>query len=150
MRSGDTKRSYGGARPNYLRPAIMGGADGLTLALGLIVSLTGHPGALVRAAIGAGVAEFVGMSAGNYLSDSDAGYVAALANGGAALLACLVPALPYVVSHGAPALVASLVLVVIVAGAISWLRPEKGLLAVVETYGILLVAAGLCYAASFI
>lgn len=137
--------------PTILRKqATFGAADGLVLALGLVVSLTGHPDALVHAAIGAGLAELVGMSAGAYLSDSDAGYWPALANGAAALAACVVPALPYLLAHGLAALGPSLALVAIVAGAISWLRPERGLLAWVQTFGILLIAAGLCFAASFI
>ena len=39
---------------------------------------------------------------------------------------------------------ASLVLVAAVAALISWLRPERGVLAIVQTYGILLAAAVLC------
>lgn len=137
--------------PSLLRKqGVFGAADGVVLALGLVVSLTGQPHALVHAAIGAGLAELVGMSAGCYLSDSGGGIWPALANGGAALGACVVPALPYLFAHGPAALIPSLALVAIAAGVISWLRPEKGLLAVVETYGILLLAAGLCFAASFI
>ena len=137
--------------PALLRKqATFGGADGLVLALGLVVSLTGHPNALVHAAIGAGLAEFVGMSAGCYLSDAGGGYWAALANGGAALLACVIPAVPYIPAHGMAALLPSLALVAVVAGVISWLRPEKGLLAMVQTFGVLVAAAGLCYAAGLI
>ena len=132
------------------KQAVFGAADGLTLALGLVVSLTGHPNALVHAAIGAGLAEFVGMSAGCYLSDAGGGYWAALANGGAALAACVIPAIPYVPAHGLAALLPSLALVAVVAGVISWLRPEKGLLAVAQTYGILAAAAILCFGASFL
>jgi hypothetical protein len=74
----------------------------------------------------------------------------ALANGGAALLACVIPAMPYVLATGAAALITSLMLVAAVAGVISWLRPERGILAVAQTYGILLAAAALCFGASLI
>jgi VIT1/CCC1 family predicted Fe2+/Mn2+ transporter len=137
--------------PKLLRKqAVFGAADGVTIALGLVVSVTGHPDALVHAALGAGLAELVGMTAGAWLSDSGEGFRPALANGAAAFLACALPAVPYAVTHGLAALVSSLLLVAVIAAVISWLRPEKGVLAIAQTYGILLVAAALCYAASFI
>jgi len=129
---------------------IMGGADGLTLALGLIVSLSGQPHAVVKAALGAGLAELVGMAAGAWLSDGSGGIWPPVANGGAAFVACFIPALPYLFLTGWAALIASVALVVGVAAVIAWLRPEKGALAVVQTYGILAGAALLCFAASLI
>lgn len=135
---------------NLKQPAVFGAADGVTIALGLLVTLTGQPHAMLRAAIGAGLAEFVGMTAGQWLSDSGGGFAAALANGGAACAACLVPALPALAGGGLPAVIASYVLVAAVAAGISLARPEKGILAVVQTYGILIAAAALCGAASLI
>lgn len=129
---------------------VFGAADGVTIVLGLLISLTGQPHALFHAALGAGLAELVGMTAGAWLSDEKAGFAPALANGGTAFLACMIPALPYLALNGRPALAASLALVAGVAAVISVLRPEKGFLAVVQTYGILLGAAGLCWAASVI
>lgn len=90
------------------------------------------------------------MTAGAWLSDEKAGFAPAIANGGTAFLACIIPALPYVALSGWPAMAASLALVALVAAVISVLRPEKGFLAVVQTYGILLAAAALCWAASLI
>jgi VIT1/CCC1 family predicted Fe2+/Mn2+ transporter len=138
------------SRSRFLRPAIMGSADGVTIVLGLLVSLTGQPHALFHAALGAGLAELVGMTAGQWLSDGEGGFWPALANGGAACLACIVPALPYLTASGIAAMAVSLVLVAAVAALISWLRPERGILAVVQTYGILLAAAVLCAAVSLI
>ena len=133
------------------KPATFGAADGVTIALGLIVSLTGQPRALFHAALGAGLAELVGMTAGQWLSDGEGGFPAALANGGAAFLACLVPALPYLSGSGGPAVIAaSVAIVAAVAAAIAWLRPEKGVLAAAQTYGVLIGAALLCFAASLI
>ena len=132
------------------RQATFGACDGLVLALGLVVSLTGQPHALVKAAIAAGLAELVGMAAGCYLSDSAGGIWAALANGGAAFVACAIPAVPYALASGLAALIPSLLLVCAVAGVISWLRPEKGVLAIVQTYGVLFAAALLCWAASLL
>jgi VIT1/CCC1 family predicted Fe2+/Mn2+ transporter len=132
------------------RQAVFGGADGLVLALGFVVSFAGQPHAVVRAAVAAGLAEFTGMTAGAWLSDSGSGLRPALANGGAALAACVLPALPYVAAAGPGALAVSLVLVAAIAAVIARLRPEKGLLAVVQTFGVLLTAAALCWAASLI
>jgi hypothetical protein len=135
---------------SLVRPMVFGAADGVTIVLGLLVSLTGQPHALFRAALGAGLAELVGMTAGQWLSDGDSGFGAALANGAAACGACIFPALPYLAAAGITAMILSLILVAAAAAAISWLRPEKGLLAVVQTYGVLLAAAVLCAGASVI
>jgi hypothetical protein len=83
------------------------------------------------------------MTAGSYLSDARDGFGPALTNGAAAFGACALPALPYLLGSGTGALVASLALVAAVAGVVSWLRPDKGVLAVVETFGVLVVAAAL-------
>ena len=131
-------------------PVTFGAADGVVIILGLVVSLTGQPHALFHAALGAGLAELVGMTAGQWLSDGDGGFRPALANGAAACAACIVPALPYLAASETVAMALSLVLVAAVAALISWLRPERGILAVVQTYGILLAAAVLCTAASLI
>jgi VIT1/CCC1 family predicted Fe2+/Mn2+ transporter len=132
------------------KQAVFGGADGVVLAVGFIASFASQPHALVKAAVAAGLAELVGMTTGSWLSDSGGGFWPALANGGAALAACVIPALPYLAASGAWALIPSVALVVAVAGVIAWLRPEKGILAAVQTFGVLLVAAGLCYAAGLI
>ena len=135
-----------GVRPQ----AVFGGADGLTLGLGLIVSLAGQPQALVHAGFGAGLAELVGMAAGVRLSDPSAGWKGAAANGLSGFGACVLPALPYLASSGTAALAASVALIVTVAGVIAWLRPEHGLRAVTQTYGILAAAAVLCWGASLL
>lgn len=134
----------------FRQQAVFGAADGVTIVLGLLVTLTGQPHALWRAALGAGLAEMVGMTAGQWLSDGESGFTVALANGGAAFAACLAPALPYLVLHGFTAMLTSLTLITLVATLIAWLRPERGLLAAAQTYGVLIVAAGLCAAAAII
>ena len=130
--------------------AVFGAADGVTVVLGLLLALAGQPSAVLKAAVGAGVAEFVGMTAGAWLSDSRAGFAPAAANGGAALVACLIPAAPYLAFTGALALVSSLALVVVVAAAVAWLRPEHGWRAFGQTFGVLAAAAVLVYAASLL
>lgn len=137
--------------PSRFRPAVtFGAADGVTVAIGLLMSLEGQPHAMFRAALGAGLAELVGMTAGAWLSDEKAGIWPALANGAAAAAACVLPAVPWLALSGAVALALSLVLVAAAACGISCLRPEKGALAYVTTFGILAAAAALCWAASLI
>ncbi len=131
----------------FKRQAVFGMSDGVSIILGLLVTLAGQPHALFRAALGAGLAELVGMTAGQWLSDEQSGFWAALTNGSAAFAACFIPALPALAGKGIGAGAGAIALVVAVAAVISWLRPERGILAVVQTYGILLAAAGLCAAA---
>lgn len=130
-------------------PIILGAADGAVIVLGLLLSLAvaGHGDAVWRAALGGGLAELVGMTAGVWLSDGRSGFAAALGCGVAACAACIAPALPYLVTSGTPALAASLALVAAAGVLIAWLRPEKGLLAAVQTFGVLVAAAALCGAA---
>ncbi len=130
---------------------ILGAADGVVIVLGLLLSLAIHqPGAIWHAAVGAGLAELVGMTSGMWLSDGRSGFVPALVCGAAAGSACVAPAVPYLVATGGLALAASLALIAATAAVISWLRPERGVLAVVQTYGVLITAAGLCTAAAAI
>ncbi len=131
----------------FRRQAVFGMSDGVAIILGLLVTLAGQPHALFRAALGASLAELVGMTAGQWLSDEESGFWAALTNGSAACAACLIPALPALAGKGIGVGAASIGLVAVVAAVISWLRPEKGVLAVIQTFGVLLVAAGVCAAA---
>jgi hypothetical protein len=135
----------------FKRQAVFGAADGVTSVLGLLVTLTGHPSVLFKAALGVGLAELVGMTAGAWLSDEDdEGFLPALTNGAASCAAILLPAAPYLFLRGTSAIVAAILLIGFIAGVISWLRPEKGFLALAETYGVLLIAAAICTAATFI
>ena len=129
---------------------VFGAADGVTLGLGLIVGLMATPHALVHGAASAGLAELPGMAAGAWLANKQAGLIPAAANGLAAFAACLIPALPYLFLSGAVALAVAVALVVAVAAVVAWLRPEHGLAAVGQTFGVLAAAAVLCYAASLI
>lgn len=136
--------------PVVRRAATFGAADGVTVLIGLLISLASDPGALFRAALGASVAELVGMSAGQWLSDEAAGPVPAIANGSASFLACFIPVLPFLWLHGMIAIVVSVILVVAVATAITSLREERGFRAFTMTFGVLALAAVLCWAATLI
>jgi VIT1/CCC1 family predicted Fe2+/Mn2+ transporter len=84
------------------------------------------------------------MANGQRISDSRSGWLPPLAIGAASLAGCALPAVPYSLSSGSAALILALVLCAAVAGIISWARPEKGALAIVETFGLLLVTGAAC------
>ena len=125
------------------RLAVFGGVDGLTMFLGLTLGLVvsrQDSSAVWHAALGGAAGELVGMTTGQHLSDPESGWPVALACGLAGAVACLSPAWPFLIWHRTAALGASLALAAVVAGMIAWLRPERGLAAIVRTYGILIAA----------
>ena len=133
---------------------ILGIADGITIVLGLLISLhSGHSSAIFHASVGAGVAELVGMGAALWLSSKRnvANFIAALLCGVATAAACILPAIPY--AFHLPSALSLGLSVAICAGigaGVCYLREEKGWLAVAETFGVLLAAAVLCFLASLI
>lgn len=130
---------------------ILGSADGLGLSVSEIASLLHHQPAIFHAGLGAGLGELVSMFAALWLATDpaeEAGFWPAVACGIASLLGCLLPVLPYAVATGSGALIAAGLIAVVVGGAISWLRPERGLLAIAETYGVLVAAGLLCWLVS--
>ena len=127
------------------KQAVFGGVDGLTMVMAIVTGLliARQPGSAAwHAAFGGAGGELVGMSAGQYLSDREAGLKVALTVGVAGGSACVLPAIPFALLPRFPAACAAVVTVLVLAGVIAWLRPEHGLQAVLRTYGILL-AAGL-------
>lgn len=129
-----------------LSPAIFGGFDGATSVVGVLLTLTGHPGQVVPAALGLAAAGGVGMAAGSWLSaDTEAGPVEALVIGGATAVGTLLPAVPYMVLAGAAAIVASAVILVLLGAAITFVRARdrSPMRAAAETYGVL---AAVCLA----
>ena len=135
------------AAADLKRVAVFGGADGLGIVLGLIAGLiVSHqsPRAVWAAAISGGLAEFFSMANGQRISDSGSGWGAALAIGAASFAGCAVPAVPYSFSAGTTALILALGLCVLAAAVISWARPERGILAILETFGLLAVTGVAC------
>lgn len=129
---------------------ILGAADGLTIVLGLLMSLRHHQSAIFDAAQGAGLAELVGMAAALWLSSQRdvRHFLAALACGVTTALSCVIPAVPYLFTTGLGALLPALGILAVLGGVICFLRSEKGIAAVLETYGVLAAAGVLCYLAS--
>jgi hypothetical protein len=128
---------------------VLGAADGVTIALGLLMSLRLHQPAILHAALGAGLAELVGMSAALWLSDSGRFWPAVLC-GTATAVACIAPAVPYIWLTGWVPLVCALLIAIAIGAVIVWLRPDVGLRSVAETYGVLAVTAVLCFGVSYL
>jgi hypothetical protein len=130
---------------------ILGAADGLTLAISEIMSLRLHQPEIFRSGLGAGLGELVGMTAALFLSADDRkGFLTALGCGVATAVGCVAPCLPFLDSHGPGAFAAAAVVLAAGGGVVCWVRPQKGLLAVAETYGVLAVAGALCFASSLV
>lgn len=126
-----------------LGPAVFGMADGLTCALGAILSLSGHADLVFATAGALAAAECVGMAAGEWLSESDKGFGSSVAIGLATGVGGLLPAMPYAFLRGSWAVAVSVLVFVVCAGLIAFVRrPERGLgRALLETYGVLAAVA---------
>jgi len=132
------------------RVATFGAADGLGIVLGLIAGMivSRQPAhAVWAAALSGGIAELFSMANGQRISDPRSGWPPAITIGAASLAGCAIPAIPYSFSSGTAALTAALALCAAAAGVISWARPERGALAVVETFGLLIITGAACSAA---
>lgn len=134
-------------------PLVFGMVDGSTLVLGLFLGeiVAGQSGAaLWHAALGGGVAEFGGMSLGQYWAQPEAGKMSAFANGLGCALTCIITGVPFAFLDRAPATIASAVLIFAVGVAICLLRQETGKLAIARTFGLLLAAGALSGASGLI
>lgn len=130
---------------------ILGAADGLTLAISEIMSLRMHQPDIFRSGLGAGLGELVGMTAALWLSADDRkGFLTALGCGVSTLLGCVLPCIPYIVTSGPGALALAGVILAGGGAVVCKVRPQKGIVAVSETYGVLAGAGLLCFAASLI
>jgi VIT1/CCC1 family predicted Fe2+/Mn2+ transporter len=129
-------------------PAIFGFADGTVCAIGIIAGLAvthQDARAIWAAAFSAGLAEFAGMAAGQYQSAPEDGKIAALICGLASAAGAVLPAVPYLIASGAAALTCSVVIAALLCAGIAWLRPDhQGGRAYVQSYGVMIAAAGLC------
>jgi hypothetical protein len=130
---------------------ILGAADGLTLAISEILGLRLHETAIFHSGLSAGLGELVGMTAALWLSaDKPEGFLAALGCGIATLLACALPCVPFVAGGSPGAWIAAVGMIAGLGALVCWLRPQRGLRAVAETYGVLAAAGLLCFVSSLI
>lgn len=136
----------------WSRPAVFGAFDGVTCYLGVLFPLLSDPRLVLPTAVGVGLAETVGMAAGEWQSASDSGIGTSLVIGAASGLGAVLPAIPYGVTTGTVARVVSMLLVLAVTGAIAWMRGEaRGRRrAFAESYGILAAVALVVWAGTLI
>jgi len=139
------------------RQAIFGSFDGLTSALGVIAAayLTGNTHVLVATACGLAIASAVSMGGGEFLSETSqrsgelnrAGIMAA-----ATFIGSFLPAIPFLFFARPFALMIACVLVLAAATVIAQFRvPTQGVVrAYLQTFGILMVAAGLSIGATLV
>jgi VIT1/CCC1 family predicted Fe2+/Mn2+ transporter len=127
----------------YGRQAIFGTTDGLVCVVGVMLSLAHTPGLIFRAALGVGVAEMIGMGLAQFLSESDEGFLPSLAMGLASGLGAIVPAIPYTVMRGAPAIILSLLLFLGLTTmvAVTRVHTRGWKRAFIETFLVMIVAA---------
>jgi VIT1/CCC1 family predicted Fe2+/Mn2+ transporter len=125
------------------KASVLGLFDGAGCFLGVVLGLLGHPALIVTAAIGVGAAETVSMAGGEWLSESDCGFLPSVAIGIATGAGAVLPALPYAFMPGWYARGWSIGLLVVLAALIAWRRRgERGLRrASAETFGILAAVA---------
>ena len=139
------------------RQAIFGSFDGLTSALGVIAAayLTGNTHILVATACGLAIASAVSMAGGEFLSETSkrngalnrAGIMAV-----ATFIGSFLPAIPFLFFVKPVALMVACVLVLAAAAVIAQFRvPTQGVVrAYLQTYSILVVAAGLSILATMV
>jgi VIT1/CCC1 family predicted Fe2+/Mn2+ transporter len=128
-----------------MRPAVFGVFDGSTSVLSILLAYRHldhliFPGALALGAVGA-----VGMAAGEYLSDdTDSGLAGSVSIGVATGLGTVAPAVPYLLLHGAWAAGCALLVLLAIGALIASVRAKRHawVRALVETYGVLIVASG--------
>lgn len=132
----------------WARPAVFGAFDGITCLLGVMLPLLAHPAYILRTAVGVGLAEAVGMAAGEWQSNSENGFGASAVIGAASGAGAILPALPYGMLPPGPARAASAVLLLVVVGVIAWLRggARGRRRAFAESYLILAAVAAVVWA----
>ena len=119
--------------------AVFGGVDGLVATVGIVlgVGIASHgTGPVWHAVLALFVAEGIGMSVSEFLSDNETGLRGASIMGAATGLPILAVGLPWTVLGRSAALVASLLVAVVLAGAIAVLR-GGGCKGWAQTFGVL-------------
>lgn len=136
-----------------LAPAIFGAFDGSTSVVGVLLTLTGHPGQIIPTALGLAAAGGVGMAAGSWLSaDDDAGPLEAAVIGVATVVGTVLPALPYAVTAGIVAIILSAAVLLALGAGITFVRARDRSLgrAAAETYGVLAAVCAAVTVCSFV
>jgi len=125
--------------------AIFGSFDGVVSVIGVMVALLARPTPiLVEAAVGLAAASAVGMAAGEYLGDATRNLRRAAVMGIATVVGTMCPVVPFMLLAKDTAIVVTVVLVAAMSLAIARARAQvTSRRAYVETFGVLLLAAGI-------
>lgn len=140
----------------WTKPAVFGAFDGVTCLLGVVFPLLSTPHLVLPTALGVGLAETVGMAAGEWQSDSKNGLGPSLIIGAASGGGAITPAIPFGLLPAGPARWVSLGLLLAITALIALLRAEArghkraftesftilGIVALVVWLGMLLSGGG--------
>jgi VIT1/CCC1 family predicted Fe2+/Mn2+ transporter len=123
----------------------LGGFDGTASLLGVIVFLLAtHPGLIFPTALSGAISAALSMAAGWWLSnDNRDGLAGSSVMGAATLVGALLPAVPFAFGTGRAEIAECAVICLCVGVMVAALRTDRSLpLALAETFGLLLVIAG--------
>lgn len=109
-------------RPSLLRPAIFGLADGCMSLLGVILYLLHHQELIFPAALMGGISAAVSMAGGEWMSDSDNGFLPSAVMGLATGTGAILPAIPFAFVRGSVAVLASVLICALVAVVVGAMR----------------------------
>jgi VIT1/CCC1 family predicted Fe2+/Mn2+ transporter len=132
-------------KQDLARPAIVGAFDGTASLLGVTVFLLiSHPSLIFPTALSGAISAALSMAAGWWLSDGNRdGLAGSSVMGVATLAGALLPALPFAFSTRPVAVAECAIICVCIGIAVAMLRAKRSLpLALTETFGLLLVIAG--------
>jgi VIT1/CCC1 family predicted Fe2+/Mn2+ transporter len=110
------------ARASLLKPAIFGLADGCMSLIGVTLYLLGDQRIIFWAALSGAISSAVSMGAGEFMSDSDNGLWPSVVMGACTGLGGLVPAIPFLFTHGTLALVLMGVICLLIGTAVGVMR----------------------------
>jgi VIT1/CCC1 family predicted Fe2+/Mn2+ transporter len=109
-------------RSPLLRPAIFGLADGCMSMLGVLLYLLHHQNLIFPAALMGGISAAVSMAGGEWMSDSDNGFFPSAVMGLATGAGGILPAVPFALARGPLALTGTVVICLLIAGAVGAMR----------------------------
>jgi VIT1/CCC1 family predicted Fe2+/Mn2+ transporter len=128
-------------KASLARPVIFGLGDGMVSLLGAVWFLSGHPALVLGAAVSGGVTSAISMAGFDSLSDSERSVRESCALGLATGVGCTLPAVPYALLHGAPAVAVSVVICAALAVLIALIRPNRSrILSLAEVLGVVALA----------
>jgi hypothetical protein len=127
---------------------VFGSFDGTASLLGVVIYLLlSHPALIFPTAASGAISSAISMGGGEFLSDSDNGLGASGVMAAATFAGAVLPAVPFAFGTGPAEVAASAMAIIGIGAVVSWMRPNRGRgLALAETFGLLLLVAGVVVA----